>query len=199
MYLKKCHISWPSNCFVEGAKFIEANNTFFFTFFRIYYLHIKTIQLGTLLRILESKFTDFIHEISSWGDGILAVQKKMESHFYFYTTRAQWIKSILKVMSKFMSSKMTQIYTQSCEQFYPIYFGNTNTLFGIILLNLSKDFLNILCYSQLCISKLNLFHSLIGQGKKELAKYSDMQKICLMLLLFRVRQAQSSGKIQLQR
>ena len=43
MYLKKCHISWPSDCFVESAKFIEANNTFLFTFFRIYYLHIKTI------------------------------------------------------------------------------------------------------------------------------------------------------------
>ena len=43
MYLKKCHISWPSNCFVESAKFIEANDTFLFTFLRIYYLHIKAI------------------------------------------------------------------------------------------------------------------------------------------------------------
>ena len=36
-----------------------------------------------------------------------------------------------------------------------------NTLFRIVLINLSKDFLNILYDSELRISKLNLFHSLI--------------------------------------
>ena len=71
----------------------------------------KSNLVRDIIKNIRIKFTDFIHEISSWGDEILAVQKKMESHFYFYTTRAQWIKSILKVMSKFMSSKMTQIYT----------------------------------------------------------------------------------------
>ena len=37
------------------------------------------------------------------------------------------------------------------------------------------------------ISKLNLFHSLIVYKEKEVAKYSDLQKTCLILLLFRVR------------
>ena len=72
-----------------------------------------------------------------------------------------------------------------------------NTLFGIVLINSSKDFLNILYGSELRISKLNLFYSLIVQEKKELAKYLDLQKFCLMLLLFRVRQARLPGKIYL--
>ena len=46
-----------------------------------------------------------------------------------------------------------------------------NTIFGIVLINL-RDFLNIQYDSKLGISELNLFHSWIIQGKKELAKYS---------------------------
>ena len=138
-------------------------------------------------------------KIGSWSDEILAAQKKMASRFYFQTTTTQRITSILKVMSKFMFSRMNQAYTQSCEQLYPIYVGTLNTLFVTVLINLSKDFLNVLYESELCISKLNLFHYLVVQGKKELAKYSDLQKICLILLLFRVRQARSPGKIYLQR
>ena len=41
-----------------------------------------------------------------------------------------------------------------------------NTLFGIVLINLSNNFLNILYDSELRISKLNLFHPLIVKGKK---------------------------------
>ena len=37
-----------------------------------------------------------------------------------------------------------------------------NTLFGIVLINLSQDLLNILYDSELRISRLNLFHSLIA-------------------------------------
>ena len=62
-----------------------------------------------------------------------------------------------------------------------------NTLFGISLIDLSKDFLNILYDLDLRISKLNLFHSLIAEGKKELEKYFNLQKICLILLLFQVK------------
>ena len=63
------------------------------------------------------------------------------------------------------------------SSFIPYMSTTLNTLFGIVLINLSKDFLNILYDSELRISKLNLFHSLIGQGKNELAKYSDLQNI----------------------
>ena len=45
------------------------------------------------------------------GNEILAAQKKMGSRFYFYTVRAHQINSILKMMSKFMFSKITQAYT----------------------------------------------------------------------------------------
>ena len=68
---------------------------------------------------------EFIHEIGSQGDEILAVQKKMGSQCYFQTITTQQINFILNVMSKFMFSKMTQAYMQSCEQLYPIYVGNT--------------------------------------------------------------------------
>ena len=73
------------------------------------------------------------------------------------------------------------------SSFIPYMPPTLNTLFKIFLLNLSKDFLNILYDSELRVSKLNLFHSLIVKGKKKLAKYSNLQKICLILLLFGVR------------
>ena len=38
-----------------------------------------------------------------------------------------------------------------------------NTLFGIVLINLSKDFLNILYGSELRISKLNFYYTVMGQ------------------------------------
>ena len=138
---------------------------------------------------------EFIHEIGSWDDEILAAQKKIGSRFYFQTARAQRINNILKVMSKFMFKPARRLLSS----FIPYMSATLNTLFGIVLVNLSKDFLNVLYDSELRISKLNLFHSLIVQKKNELAKYSDLQKICLVLLLFRVRQSRSPGKIYLQR
>ena len=63
------------------------------------------------------------------------------------------------------------------SSFIPYMSATLNTLFGIVLINLSKDFLNTLYDSELRISKLNFFHSLIGQGKNELGKYSDLQNI----------------------
>ena len=47
------------------------------------------------------------------------------------------------------------------SSFIPYMSATVNTLFGIVLMNLSKDFLNILYDSELRIFKLNLFHSLI--------------------------------------
>ena len=94
---------------------------------RIYYNHIKEFSQGCFIQIknIRIKVTEFIHEIGSCGDEILALQKKTGSRFYFQTTKTQRINSILKVMTKFMVSKMTQAYTQSCEQLYPIYAANT--------------------------------------------------------------------------
>ena len=126
-------------------------------------------------------------------------RKKTGSRFYFQSTKTQRINSILKVMTKFMVSKMTQAYTQSCEQLYPIYVANTKYTIQNLSFKFDKDFLNILYDSELRVSKLNLFHSLIVKGKKKLAKYLDLQKICLILLLFGVRQVRSPDKIYLQR
>ena len=51
------------------------------------------------------------------------------------------------------------------SSFIPYMSATLNTILGIVLVNLSKDILNILYDSELRISKLNLFHSLIILGK----------------------------------
>ena len=67
-----------------------------------------------------------VHEIGFWGDEILAAQTKMASLFYFQTARAYRINSILKIMSKFMFSKMTRLRPigKLVSSFFPVNVGN---------------------------------------------------------------------------
>ena len=88
---------------------------------------------------------EFTHEIGSWGDKILAAQKKMGSRFYFQTQRTN---SILKFMSKFMFSKITVAYTQTCDQLYSISAGMTKYDIGNCFCKLEQTFFKIYNMSQ---------------------------------------------------
>ena len=87
-------------------KFVEANNIFLFALF-LYLLSpyksnsVKDISSG--LKILESSLRS---SLMGWMNG-----KKIGKSILALTARAQRINSILKTMSKFMFSKMTQAYT----------------------------------------------------------------------------------------
>ena len=68
-----------------------------------------------------------------------------------------------KIKNSQPQTKFTGSYKKKC-------------VFGIVLINFSKDFLNILYNSELRISKLNLFHSLIVSGKKSLKIFGSTKK-----------------------
>ena len=141
-------------------KFIEANNIFLFTLFSYLLSPYKSNlvrDISSRLRILESSLR------SSFMRLVLGVMK-------FWQRRKKWeVDCISRLqehsglivswkLSKFMYSKMTKKPTRSLgSSFIPYVSATLNTLFGIVLINLSKDFLNILYDSQLRISKRNLF------------------------------------------
>ena len=166
-------------------KIIEANNTFLFTL--LHYLLspyksnlIKGIssRLRTFESGLQSLFMRLVLGVMTFwsaeknGKSILFLDYKRAADYYYP-------ESYVQVYVPLDDSSLHVV-------FIPYMRAALNTLFKIILINLSKGFLNILYELKLLISKLNLFHSLIIK-EKELAKYLDLQKICLVLLLFQVR------------
>ena len=77
-------------------------------------------DISSRLRMLESSLRNSFMRLVPGVTNFWQSRKKMISQFYFQTARAQRINRILKIMSKFMFSEMTQVYTQSGEQFHPI-------------------------------------------------------------------------------
>ena len=73
-------------------------------------------------------------------------------------------------MSKFMFKPARRLLSS----FIPYMSATLNTLFGIVLVNLSKDFLNILFDSELRISKL--IPLLNRVGKKRVSKIFESTK-----------------------
>ena len=100
------------------------------------------------------------------------------------TTRAEWIDSFWKLCLNECSLQWLKPKRNLVTSFISEISITLNTLFEIILINSSKDFLNTLYGIELHISKINQHHT----GKKRIiwhlsAKYSDLKKNCLMLLL----------------
>ena len=118
-------------------------------------------DISSTLRILESSLR------SSFMRLVLGVMK-------FWQRRKKWeVDSISRLQEhsglivswklclNLCSLRWLKPTRSLVSSFIPYMSATLNTLFGIVLVNFSKDFLNILYNSELRISKLNLFHSLI--------------------------------------
>ena len=164
IYLRKRHISWPSNRFVESMKFIEANDIFLFTLFSYLLSSYKSNlvrDVSSRLRILESSLrSSFVilvfGEMKFWQS-----RKKWEVDSISRLQEHSGLIVSWKLCLNLCSLRWLKPTRSLVSSFIPYMSATLNTLFGIVLINLSKDFLNILYDSELRISKLNLFHSLI--------------------------------------
>ena len=147
-------------------KIIEANNTFLFT--SLHYLLspyksnlIKGIS--SRLRLFESGLQSLFMRLVLGVMTFWSAEKNGKSILFLDYKRAadyQYPESYVQVYVLLDDSSLHVVCI-------PYMLAALNTLFKIILINLSKGFLNILYDLKLLISKLNLFHSLIVKEKKE--------------------------------
>ena len=136
--------------------------------------------MSTLFLYLLSPYkSNLVRDISSW---LRILESSLQSSFMrlvlgvmkFWQRRKKLeVDSISRLQEHSRLIVSWKLYLNLCSlrllkptrslvsSFIPYMLAALNRLFVIVLINLSRDFLNILYDSELRIFKLNLFHSLI--------------------------------------